>query len=148
MGRKTRKIGKGLWNGYGGKIELGETPVESAIRETLKESGGVICQAVDLAEVAIMDFINTDETGQELPCRAHVFFAYRWEGEPKDSDEVVDPTWFDDNRLPLDEMLPADKVWLPEILGGRKIYGLAKYTSNQGGLIGEVEIKEMGACPK
>ena len=32
LGYKKRGFGKGKWNGFGGKVEKGETPQEAAIR--------------------------------------------------------------------------------------------------------------------
>lgn len=40
LGMKKRGFGKGKWNGFGGKVEQGETMVESAVRE-LKEEAGI-----------------------------------------------------------------------------------------------------------
>lgn len=39
LGRKTRKIGEGRFNGPGGGIEEGENSRESAVRETFEETG-------------------------------------------------------------------------------------------------------------
>ncbi len=36
---RLKKPQMGTWNGVGGKIEYGETPLESVIRETLEETG-------------------------------------------------------------------------------------------------------------
>ena len=42
LGRKKRGMGFGKWNGFGGKIEKGETMRQCAVRE-LRESGVVTC---------------------------------------------------------------------------------------------------------
>lgn len=39
---RNNQPNKNLWNGLGGKIEVGETPLESAIREIEEESGLVV----------------------------------------------------------------------------------------------------------
>lgn len=39
LGRKKRGMGFGKWNGFGGKIEAGETMRECAARELFEESG-------------------------------------------------------------------------------------------------------------
>jgi 8-oxo-dGTP pyrophosphatase MutT (NUDIX family) len=39
LGMKKRGFGEGRWNGFGGKVEEGETIVEAAIREMKEESG-------------------------------------------------------------------------------------------------------------
>lgn len=147
LGIKTRKIGKGRWNGYGGKIELGQTPPENGANE-LRQESSLICNPRHLIKTGIIHFINTDEAGNEIPSKAHVFNLYEWEGEPKDSEEMVNHTWFDNHRLPFDQMLAADRFWLPEVLNDRIIYAWAKYAPDQRELIGEVIVTNLGACPK
>ena len=39
LGRKRRGMGYGKWNGFGGKIEVGETMRECAARELFEECG-------------------------------------------------------------------------------------------------------------
>ncbi|XP_037783471.1 7,8-dihydro-8-oxoguanine triphosphatase-like [Penaeus monodon] len=39
LGYKKRGFGQGRWNGFGGKVEAGETPEQAAIRETKEEAG-------------------------------------------------------------------------------------------------------------
>lgn len=36
---RVKKPQMGMWNGVGGKIEFGETPLESVVRETFEETG-------------------------------------------------------------------------------------------------------------
>eukprot|EP00729_Bicosta_minor_P028396 gene28396-12164_t len=42
LGMKKRGFGAGKWNGFGGKVEVGETIVEGAVREMQEESGLVV----------------------------------------------------------------------------------------------------------
>jgi hypothetical protein len=51
------------------------------------------------------------------------------------------PTWFDFDKIPTDKMLPADKVWLPIVLSGKKILFKANYGPRQSYMIGESEIQ-------
>ncbi|MEK7076994.1 MAG: NUDIX domain-containing protein [Patescibacteria group bacterium] len=139
---KTRDIGKGCWNGYGGKVKPRETRREAAVRELAEESG-LIAHLGALHEMGFMDFRNTDESGQETRVRMYIYLVYlvhSWDGEPRESAEMVTPTFFPCNRLPLDAMMPADRIWLPHVLTGRKIRGKAVYGPGQKTLIGEVEI--------
>ena len=39
LGMKKRGFGAGKWNGFGGKLEAGETVVEAAAREVREECG-------------------------------------------------------------------------------------------------------------
>lgn len=36
---RVKKPQMGMWNGVGGKIEIGETPLQSVVRETFEETG-------------------------------------------------------------------------------------------------------------
>lgn len=139
---KTRNIGMGRRNGYGGGIEEGESPEEAVVRELEKESGGVIVFEKDLEKAAIVDFENITSDGKTFVCRVHIFLAREWNGEPKETEEMADPRWFKINQLP--RMMPADRFWLPMVLAGKKIFGKAKYGPRQKVLIGRVKTKEIG----
>jgi len=141
LAMKADKIGKDCWNGYGGGIDDGERPIQSAIRE-LKEESGVIVSAENMEKVAIVDFHNTKSDGKTFICRVHVYLARKWSGEPRETEEMLRPTWFEIKNLPFDCMMPADKVWLPYALGGRKITAKAHYGPFQKTLLKEVVISE------
>ncbi|QST02286.1 8-oxo-dGTP diphosphatase (plasmid) [Pontibacillus sp. ALD_SL1] len=49
----------GLWNGVGGKIEQGETPVRSAQRELIEETG-ITVQENDLIDAGTVRWIGED----------------------------------------------------------------------------------------
>ncbi len=58
LGRKKRGMGFGKWNGFGGKIEDGETMRECAVRE-LYEECGISAAVEDLEFVADIYFRST-----------------------------------------------------------------------------------------
>jgi len=139
---KTKNIGTGCWNGYGGGIEKGEMPEQASLRE-LKEETGITALPESLKKVAVVDFCNTKSDGSIFNCRVHVYLVSQWTGEPQMSDEMINPTWFDKDSLPLGEMLLADREWLPLILNGKKIMASAKYGPFQKTLLGKVEIRQV-----
>jgi|FLOH01.1.fsa_nt_gi 8-oxo-dGTP pyrophosphatase MutT (NUDIX family) len=150
---KTCKIGAGFLNGYGGGIELGETAVATAIRELKEETDkdddkGVVALPADLEKIAIVDFNNIKSDGDSFVCRVHVYLVKDWKGEAKDTETMIDAQWYDVRNLPLDEMMPSDKVWLPIALSGRKIMAKATLGPFQQELIGEVEIEEVDTFPE
>ena len=53
LGFKKRGFGKNLWNGFGGKIEAGESIEEAAQREFFEETGASVN---DLEKLAISEF--------------------------------------------------------------------------------------------
>lgn len=144
LARKTRHIGAGKWNGYGGGIEHGETLTQCAVRECWDESGLEI-EPEDLEKVAEVTFHNTKGNGEKFSCLVHVYLARKWVGEPSKSGEMATPTWFSFSELPLTEMMPADPFWLPLVLSGKKIIGEAHYGPFQGKLIAPVFVKEVGS---
>jgi 8-oxo-dGTP diphosphatase len=109
--RKKRGLGAGKINGPGGKIEQGETALESAVRETQEEIGVTPLQ---IEERGVLHFQFVD--GYSLLCT--VFVAGDFAGEPVETDEAT-PMWFPCDELPLEEMWEDDRHWLPEALAGR-----------------------------
>ncbi len=125
LAKKSRKIGAGCWNGYGGGIEENESILDSATRE-LKEESGLNADKEDLEKVAIIDFKNIKKDNSIFNCRVHFFLIRKWQGEPRETDEMLSPTFFKIDKLPLDEMMPADKIFMPLLLNGKKL--IAKFT--------------------
>lgn len=113
--RKKRGLGAGKINGPGGKIEPGETALESAIRETQEEIG---VTPLELEERGVLHFQFTD--GYSLHCV--VFVARDFTGGPIETAEAT-PFWFPLDALPLDEMWADDRHWLPGALAGRAFDG-------------------------
>jgi 8-oxo-dGTP diphosphatase len=110
--RKKRGLGAGKINGPGGKIEPGETALESAIREAQEEIG---VTPSELEERGLLHFQFTD--GYSLQCT--VFVARHFKGDPIETIEAT-PMWFDFDKIPYGEMWEDDRHWLPEVLAGRK----------------------------
>jgi 8-oxo-dGTP diphosphatase len=108
--RKKRGLGAGKINGPGGKIEPGETALESAIRETREEIG---VTPLEIEERGILHFQFVD--GYSLVCT--VFVANDFDGEPVETEEAT-PIWFSCDALPLAEMWEDDQHWLPQTLSG------------------------------
>jgi len=138
---KTRNIGKDCWNGYGGGVEKEDKNlVESLKREVLQE-GKVEISEKTVEKVAIINFHNTKSDGEIFVCKVHIFFIKDWEGIPQESEEMVTPTNFEINDLPLENMMPADKEWLPLVLEGKKLIAEYYYGPFQKELNGESKIK-------
>lgn len=126
LARKKRGFGVGKWNGAGGKPEPGEPIEQTAIRET-EEELGVTPRA--LRRVATLDFFfpQTPEYAgwDQQVC---VFLGEAWDGEPTESEEMA-PRWFPRNALPLAEMWPDDRHWLPLVLAGQCLRAHFLYAS-------------------
>jgi 8-oxo-dGTP diphosphatase len=121
FGFKKYKIGVRRWNGYGGKSEKDDATIEdTAIRE-LQQEVGIFANKSDLIKMAIAIFHNTRADGTTFTAKVHIYLLYVWSGKPKSSREMRTPTYFPLRKLPLRNMMLADRIWLPRILAGEKI---------------------------
>lgn len=117
LGMKKKGFGKLKYNGFGGKLEFGETAEEAAIRELFEESN-LSAKKENLEERAIIDFdfIYKPEWNQ----RVHVYVINSWNNEPVETEEMI-PGWFDIDKIPYTKMWDSDKIWLPLIINGERI---------------------------
>ena len=134
LGLKKRGFGEGNWNGFGGKVEEGETIEDSALRE-LKEESRVGAHKKDLEKVAVIEFFFTD--GRHL--EVHAYFIEKWEGNPVETEEMR-PAWFHFDDIPYDRMWADDIHWLPRALDGERIRGTVWFKED-GKMIEQMEWK-------
>lgn len=106
---KKRGFGKGHYNGFGGKVEPGESVEAGAVRE-LEEEAGISCP--DLTRCGLLEFMFEGD-----PClmEVHVYCGSAVEGTPTESDEMA-PAWWPLDGIPLQSMWPDDKLWFPTML--------------------------------
>jgi ADP-ribose pyrophosphatase YjhB (NUDIX family) len=117
LGMKKRGFGEGKWNGFGGKLEEGESLEDATIRE-MKEECQIDLERDGLDKVAELDFnFPSQEDWNQV---VHVFIANNFSGKEKETEEMK-PEWFHTKELPFDSMWDDDKYWLPEILSGKKV---------------------------
>jgi len=133
LGMKKRGFGEGRWNGFGGKVEKGESIVEAAIREMEEESG---LKAEELEEKGVVDFQYLD-TGKLL--EVHIFDVLKYRGEPIETEEMS-PKWFYLDEIPFENMWADDIYWFPIFLRGDKFKGRFLFKDNDKLLNHEVEI--------
>lgn len=129
LGYKTRGLGAKYWNGFGGKLEEGESLHECAKRELKEESnleaelkhvGVIICdRQVDHREVI------------------HVFTSVRFWGEIIESEEMNPIKWYPYDNIPFDNMWPNVKIWYPIML--KEQYFSVTITQNKEKFIQKVD---------
>lgn len=116
LGLKKKGFGVGRWNGFGGKVEQGESIEDAARREVLEEAG---IKVTDMYKAGVLNFsFENDPKILEV----HVFSASTFTGEPTESDEMK-PKWFDIKDIPYEQMWSDDSHWLPLLLNGKKFNG-------------------------
>ncbi len=123
LGKKVSGFGKGNYVGIGGRQEANETIEQTAIRECQEEIG---VTSLEITRAATLHFLFPHQPtwNQEV----HVFTSTAWQGEAKESNEII-PQWFDKNNLPFDKMWSDAPHWLPNILVGQKLFAEFNFTS-------------------
>jgi len=116
LGYKKRGFACGRWNGFGGKVEEGETIEQGAIRE-LNEESGVVVERLDEVGVLMFEF-----KGDRQLLEVHVFVTHTFSGTVVETEEMR-PKWYDIADIPFAEMWPDDYLWFPLMLSGQKFYG-------------------------
>ncbi|TBU31445.1 NUDIX hydrolase domain-like protein [Dichomitus squalens] len=147
LGLKKRGFGRGLWNGFGGKVDLGETPLQAAVRE-LEEEAGITAPLEQCGTL----FFAVD--GVEAAFNIDVFRAHEYTGTITESDEMR-PQWFSIQGdllppskpsatldrapqegiaalppIPLEQMWADDEFWLPLMFARRYFVGRADFSAD------------------
>jgi len=123
LGLKTKKTGQGRRNGYGGGQKFWETPEEAAIRELREELKVKVIDQNSLYKRGILKIYKKDYIS-----KLTIFVIMEWFGEFSESDEMIDPLWFDIDNLP--DLIDSDHNWLPDLLKGYDVKGKIKDKSS------------------
>ncbi len=114
LGYKKKGFGNGRWNGFGGKVEPGETIEQGAVREMQEEAG---VKVTDLEARGKITFKFADKV---QPLDVYVFVSKTYTGQPVESDEMR-PAWFNIGQVPFKSMWIDDEFWLPQVLAGKSV---------------------------
>ena len=123
LGMKKRGHGVNYLNGFGGKLQPRETPLDATVRE-LKEESGLEADPSAIEPTGILTVM-----GSGKPMVIYLSRCLSWEGVPEETEEMR-PAWFTVghklangtfvNHLPLEEMWPNDRLWIIAAVLGRK----------------------------
>lgn len=139
LGYKKRGFGQHIYNGFGGKVEPGETPLEAAARELQEEAG---IQA-SLKHVGMLFFVSE---GIDQAFQIEIYRADGYSGIITETEEML-PSWFripkdhsvtgDDGDdvppIPFDKMWGSDRFWIPLLLANRPFVGRTDFGQKEEG---------------
>jgi len=134
LAMKKRRFGAGMWNGAGGKVEPGETFEQAAIRECQEELDVTPSLLQKVGELHFLDLPGVDHY-------CHIYVTNTWRGEPQETEEMR-PKWFDEDKIPYDQMWPDDSLWLPLLLDGKLFKGSITVNENT---VQSYEIQEVSS---
>ena len=126
LGLKKAGFGAGKYNGFGGKVEPGETIARAAVREVEEEVGLVVSED-DLQPVGRLTFLFPARPAWDRV--THVFLVTAWQGNPTESVEMM-PVWFAVDDVPFDHMWQGDVHWIPRVLSGERIQGCVTFAAD------------------
>jgi len=113
------KVAWNKWNGYGGGIENDEIPESAAVREIDEETDhGLEVWEGNLESRGSVIFFNPPGRSDRI---VYLFVCRRFSGEPKETGEMRNPTWFNPEDIGTLDMMPADKFFIPQILKGKSV---------------------------
>lgn len=112
LGMKKRGFGAGKWNGYGGKLNDGESPEQAVARE-IQEESGITVPIENLNHLGTIDFFFIGKPDWDQ--KGMIYRIDEFEGEAIETEEMS-PRWYSFDEIPYDEMWVDDKYWLPHLL--------------------------------
>ncbi len=136
LGMKKRGFGAGKWNGYGGKLNDGESPEQAVVRE-IQEESGIIVPEQNLIKLGCINFYFDDKP--EFNQRVIIYRVDSFEGEPIETEEMK-PEWFDIEKPPFESMWIDDPLWYPYFLREEKFSGNIHF-ADEGKSIASSDIK-------
>lgn len=142
LAMKKRGFGEGRYNGFGGKVEEGETIEDAVIRE-MEEEGGI--RPRTMVKAGILEFSFATEP---VVLEVHVFRVSEYEGVVAETEEMR-PQWFLWEEVPYTEMWSDDEYWLPLLRAGKSFLGKfhfdAPATKAHAGTVLAYELNEVTA---
>ena len=123
--KRKKGIGKGFWNGPGGRLEKGETPLDCVVREVAEEIG---IKPLRPERIGFVEFYLEQENKPDYS--VYVFRAEEFSGNLKETAEAK-PKWFPIEKIPYNRMFAEDKqYWVPLVIEKMAFKGKFYFTNN------------------
>jgi len=139
LGMKKINLGKGLWNGFGGRVEEGESIEEAAAREVREESR---LEPHSMRKCGVA-FVARESSSTEI--ELHFFLVYGCQGEAYETKEMV-PRWFLTQDIPYNQMWATDSRLIPLFLAGKIL--IARFHLSDPKTITDHKIREVSTLPE
>jgi len=115
--RKKRGMGKGLWNGPGGKVLPDEAPLNALNREAIEETG---LEALSPQLAGIVTFRFPEEVAnQSFSNQCRIYKAFDWKGNHISESEECSSFWWPISKINFELFWPDDRLWMPLLLKGQ-----------------------------
>lgn len=124
LGRRKKvsnDLGLNIISGIGGKLEAGESNSQALLREVEEEIGVTLKDYTCVGSVKFT-FVNKPAWNQDVA----IYLSTSWEGNPIETD-VIQPSWFAREHLPLQQMWEDNAIWVPRVLMGELIDAFFHY---------------------
>jgi 8-oxo-dGTP diphosphatase / 2-hydroxy-dATP diphosphatase len=115
LGMKKRGVGMGKWNGFGGKVEAGET-IEEGTRRELEEECGVVA-----GKISKRGYLVETVKSSNMKFYIHIYDCWDFTSEPVETEEMR-PKWFNTSDLPWTSMWCDDEYWFPLLLNSISVF--------------------------
>ena len=117
LGKKKRGFGAGRVNGFGGKLDTGESYYTCAVRELQEESGLIAQELCWVGEVCAYFPLTypTDKIAQQI----YIFTCDNWSGELQETEEMI-PVILKPEEIDYADMWPDNALFLPLILSSQE----------------------------
>jgi 8-oxo-dGTP pyrophosphatase MutT (NUDIX family) len=125
MIHKKRGQGTGKVNVPGGKLQDGESAEQAAIRETFEETG-ILPEG--LQEAGRLEFYFPENENWDNTC--NVFTAEKFSGNLTADNEECSAYWVSLDKIPVDQMWDADRLWLPLLLAEKWFHRAYVFDAN------------------
>ncbi|MBU0708000.1 NUDIX domain-containing protein [Patescibacteria group bacterium] len=146
LGLKKIRLGKGLWNGPGGRVEVNETTQQAAVREHEAESGLMPLRPTRYG------LLRVTKVWDEEVIELHIFRADEYRGDLRESDEM-NCRWFPlreapyvFQEIPLGQMWGSDWHFLPILLERRRFIGSVHFVTPQ--QIAQIQLEVVERLPE
>ena len=106
LGMKKRGFGKGKWNGFGGKVKVGEETIRHGALREVQEECGLCLKDEDICQLGLIDFEFKNEP---VHLEVHVFEARQYSGQVTESDEMA-PKWSQSNNAKFNSVQADGRV--------------------------------------